>query len=64
MAESQDLQAKLRDASAGKRTAFEPQAVSSISETGLNEVWLQDLILKVMYYGGVMRGSQIAEAIH
>lgn len=64
MAESQDLQAKLRDASAGKRTAFEPQAVSSISETGLNEVWLQDLILKVMYYGGVMRGSSIAEAIH
>ena len=64
MAEMQNLQSKLRDASAGKRTAFEPQAVSSIGETGLNEIWLQDLVLKVMYYGGVMRGSAIAESIH
>ncbi|HET59191.1 MAG TPA: AAA family ATPase [Chloroflexi bacterium] len=64
MVEMDNLQSKLRDMSTGKRAVFEPQAVTSVEETGLNEVWLQDLVLKVMYYGGVMRGSAIAEAIH
>ncbi|MBN2046922.1 MAG: AAA family ATPase [Anaerolineaceae bacterium] len=57
----QDIQKKLK--SNGKSVSFQPNAVNSIEETGLSPVWLQDLILKVMYYGGAMRGSLIADDI-
>ena len=63
MAETQNVQSRLRSASSGAHPSFQPQAVTSVEETGLNEVWLQDLIIKVMYYSGTMRGTQISEEI-
>ncbi|MCD4753102.1 MAG: AAA family ATPase [Anaerolineaceae bacterium] len=63
MAEMQNIQSQLRSASSGQSTAFHPKAVTSIAETGLSDVWLQDLVLKVMYYSGTMRGTQISEVI-
>ncbi len=42
---------------------FVPGPVSSIEQTGLTLLWLQDLILKLMYYQGYLSGFKIAEEI-
>jgi MoxR-like ATPase len=42
-------------------TAFVPRPLSKVEETGLNLLWLQDLILKVLYYQGYMTGFRISE---
>ena len=63
MAEIQNIQSQLKNAGSGQRITFQPKAVTSIAETGLSGAWLQDLVLKVMYYRGTMRGTQISEVI-
>ena len=40
-----------------------PPPINKIEETGLSLLWLQDLVLKVMYYQGYMTGFKIAEEI-
>ena len=35
----------------------------SIEDTGLSPLWLQDLVLKVMYFQGYLTGYKIAEEI-
>jgi predicted ATPase with chaperone activity len=47
-------------ASAG---SFSPPPVTSLEDTGLSPLWLQDLILKVLYFRGYMTGFKIAEEI-
>ena len=42
---------------------FEPQVVNKVEDTGLSPLWLQDLVLKVLYFQGYMTGFKIAEAI-
>lgn len=42
---------------------FVPTPVNKIEETGLSLLWLQDLVLKVMYYQGYLTGFKIAEEI-
>ncbi|MEA3351761.1 MAG: AAA family ATPase [Chloroflexota bacterium] len=42
---------------------FVPPPITKISDTGLSQLWLQDLILKVLYFQGYLTGFQIAEAI-
>ncbi len=42
---------------------FVPPPVSTIEETGLTMLWLQDLILKLMYYQGYLSGFKIAEEV-
>lgn len=42
---------------------WSPPALGSIEDTGLNMLQIADLVLKVLYYGGVMQGSRIAEII-
>lgn len=42
---------------------FVPPAITRIEDTGLSELWLQDLTLKILYFQGYMNGFQIAEAI-
>jgi DNA-binding PadR family transcriptional regulator len=34
-----------------------------VEETGLSPLWLQDLVLKVMYFQGYLTGFKIAEEI-
>lgn len=42
---------------------FIPPPVNKVEDTGLSALWLQDLILKVMYFQGYMTGFKIAEEI-
>lgn len=42
---------------------FSPPPLLSLNDTGLSPLWLQDLVLKVMYFQGYLSGYKIAEAI-
>mgnify|MGYP000860170082 CR=1 FL=1 len=42
---------------------FVPKAITRIEDTGLSLLWLQDLILKVMYFQGYSSGFKLAEEI-
>jgi predicted ATPase with chaperone activity len=42
---------------------FLPPQINSLEDTGLSPLWLQDLILKVLYFRGYMSGFKIAEEI-
>ena len=43
--------------------SFLPPQVTSLEDTGLNPLWLQDLVLKVLYFRGYLSGFKIAEEI-
>jgi predicted ATPase with chaperone activity len=43
--------------------AFIPPPITKISETGLSQLWLQDLALKILYFQGYLTGFKIAEEI-
>lgn len=42
---------------------FSPPPINSLEDTGLSSLWLQDLILKVLYFRGYMTGFKISEEI-
>ena len=42
---------------------FIPPPVMSIEDTGLSALWLQDLILKIMYFQGYLTGYKVAEEV-
>ena len=42
---------------------FLPPQITSLDDTGLNPLWLQDLVLKVLYFRGYLSGFKIAEEI-
>ncbi|MEN6435705.1 MAG: ATP-binding protein [Anaerolineaceae bacterium] len=44
-------------------SAFIPPPINKIEDTGLSLLWLQDLVLKVMYFQGYMSGFKVAELI-
>ncbi|MFN2144919.1 MAG: AAA family ATPase [Anaerolineales bacterium] len=46
-----------------EQTAFMPPAITKIEDTGLTVLWLQDLALKIIYFGGYLNGYQMAERI-
>ena len=48
---------------AGGTAEFAPSPISSVEDTGLNVLWLQDLTLKVLYSQGFLSGFKIAEAV-
>lgn len=43
--------------------AFTPPPIRNIEDTGLSPLWLQDLVLKVMYFQGYRIGYKIVEEI-
>jgi MoxR-like ATPase len=45
----------------GGKEGFVPPPVTSIEDTGLSGLWLQDLALKVLYFQGYMSGFKIAD---
>ena len=45
------------------QAGFVPPPINQVSETGLSQLWLQDLSLKILYFQGYMTGFKIAEAI-
>jgi predicted ATPase with chaperone activity len=42
---------------------FVPPQINSLEDTGLSVLWLQDLVLKVLYFRGYLTGFKIAEEI-
>lgn len=44
-------------------TAFIPPPINKVEDTGLSVLWLQDLILKILYFQGYLTGFKIAEAM-
>jgi len=42
---------------------FIPPQINSLEDTGLSVLWLQDLILKVLYFRGYLTGFRISEEI-
>lgn len=42
---------------------FTPPQINSLEDTGLSPLWLQDLILKVLYFRGYLSGSKISDEI-
>jgi predicted ATPase with chaperone activity len=46
-----------------EQSAFLPPALTTIEDSGLTELWLQDLALKIIYFGGYLNGFQVAERI-
>jgi predicted ATPase with chaperone activity len=44
-------------------STFVPQPITKIEDTGLSVLWLQDLVLKIIYFGGYLNGFQVAERV-
>jgi len=47
----------------GSVGGFTPPQINSLEDTGLSPLWLQDLILKVLYFRGYLTGFKISEEI-
>lgn len=45
------------------KNTFVPPPIHHIEDTGLSSLWLQDLILKILYYQGYLSGFRIAEEL-
>ena len=46
-----------------QRREFVPPPIKKIEDTGLSQLWLQDLALKILYFQGYMSGFKISEAM-
>lgn len=46
-----------------QRREFIPPSIQKIEDTGLSQLWLQDLALKILYFQGYLSGFKIAEAM-
>lgn len=46
-----------------KRVLWSPPPLGSVDDTGLNMLQLSDLVLKILYFGGIMQGNRIADII-
>jgi len=44
-------------------TAFSPPQINTLEDTGLSPLWLQDHVLKILYFRGYLTGFRIAEEI-
>lgn len=49
--------------SVAQNTTFIPKQVNSVEQTGLPPLWLEDHVLKIMYFQGYLTGYKIADAI-
>lgn len=47
----------------GSGTNWQPPTISRIEETGLSQVAVQELVLKILYFGGFMSGYRISQEI-
>ena len=44
-------------------TGFLPPTITNLEDTGLSELWIQDLALKTLYFQGYLTGFKMAEAL-
>jgi predicted ATPase with chaperone activity len=42
---------------------FDPPPIVRVEDTGLSQLWLQDLALKILYFRGYLTGFKVAEAM-
>lgn len=42
---------------------FTPPPISTVADTGISQLWLEDLALKTLYFSGYMTGFKIAESM-
>ena len=42
---------------------FLPQPITRVEDTGINQLWLQDLVLKILYFQGFLSGYKLAEEV-
>ncbi len=49
--------------SSGGMPGFIPPPITRIDDTGLSQLWLQDLALKILYFQGYLSGFKVAEEI-
>jgi predicted ATPase with chaperone activity len=42
---------------------FIPPPISRVEDTGISQLWLQDLALKILYFRGYLTGFEVAEAM-
>jgi predicted ATPase with chaperone activity len=42
---------------------YTPPTISKIEDTGLSQLWLQDLALKILYFQGYLTGFKVSEAM-
>ncbi|MDH5507299.1 MAG: AAA family ATPase [Anaerolineae bacterium] len=54
---------KPQSAGQNQGSGFVPPPITRIEDTGLSQLWLQDLALKILYFRGYLNGFQLAEAI-
>ncbi len=50
-------------AAAPSNAPFIPPPITRIEDTGLSLLWLQDLVLKILYFQGYLTGFRIAEEV-
>jgi MoxR-like ATPase len=48
---------------ASPSTGFSPPQINNLDDTGLSPLWLQDHVLKVLYFRGYLTGFRISEEI-
>jgi predicted ATPase with chaperone activity len=46
-----------------RERAFNPPPISSLADTGISQLWLEDLALKILYFSGYMTGFKVAEVM-
>lgn len=48
---------------AAAATPFVPPPITRMEDTGLSPLWLQDLVLKILYFEGYLTGFKVAENV-
>lgn len=61
--EKQNTSASGQSTGADDNTGFIPKVVTKVEDTGLSSLWLQDLVIKIMYFQGFMTGYKVAEEV-
>lgn len=46
-----------------RERTFNPPPITTITDTGISQLWLEDLALKILYFSGYMTGFKVAEAM-
>ncbi len=49
--------------SGAQQKAYIPPPITTLEQTGLSVLWLQDLIIKIFYFQGYMSGFKVAEEV-
>jgi hypothetical protein len=46
-----------------RQVAWSPPPIRNVEDTGLNMITISDLVVKLMYFGGILSGTRIADLI-